>query len=129
MRTILFTFFLIVFYACQSPLEYEVYDYGDEFELKLGEKITIGRDKASIEFVDLLEDSRCPLNVNCVWAGNGKVQLRFNTDDIQLNTYLQPQEMNLDEVNISLLSLDPYPEHPRQFDKEDYKVRLLITRK
>lgn len=129
MRTILLTFFLIVFYACQSPLEYEVYDYGDEFELKLGETITIGRNKASIEFVDVLEDSRCPSNVTCVWAGNGKVQLQFDNDEVQLNTYLEPHEITLEDVNIQLLSLDPYPEHPRQFEKEDYKVSLLITRK
>jgi hypothetical protein len=121
--------FLLIFNACQSSLQHEVYNYGEEFELSLGEKSTIGRDNFSIEFVDVLEDSRCSSNVTCIWAGNGKVQLRFNTDDIQLNTYLEPQEMNLDEVNISLLSLDPYPEHPHQFDKEDYKVRLLIIKK
>ncbi len=129
MKTLFLTCCLLILYACQSPLQYEVYDYGDEFELPLGEKVTIGRDKASVEFVDVLEDSRCPSNVTCVWAGNGKVQLRFDTDEIQLNTYLEPHEITLEDVNIQLLSLDPYPEHPRQFEKDDYKVRLLIAKK
>lgn len=128
MREILLTFFLITLYACQSPLEYEVYDYGDEIELLLGEKVTIGRDKLSIKFVDVPEDSRCPSNVTCVWAGNGKVRLQFDNDEVELNTYLQPHEVTLGNVNIQLLSLDPYPEHSRQFEKDDYKVRLLIIK-
>lgn len=136
MRTLLLTCCLLVLYACQSPLHYnqsplfyDGYDYGDEFELSLGEKVTVGRDNASVEFIDVLEDSRCPSNVTCVWAGNGKVQLRFDNKDIQLNTYLDLQEVSLEDVNIQLLSLDPYPEYPHQFEKEDYKIRLLITKK
>lgn len=129
MRSLFIFLLLVVFAGCNSSLTHEANDYGDELTLAIGEKTSIGRDKISVEFVDVLEDSRCPSNVMCVWAGNGKVQIRFAKDTVQLNTYLEPHEVILDDVNIELLSLEPYPEQPRQFEKEDYKIRLLITKK
>lgn len=129
MKSVLLYLLLMIFSSCQSSLTHDLYNYGDEFVLGLGDEERIGSEKVSVKFVDVLEDSRCPSNVTCVWAGNGKVQLRFAQDNIQLNTYLKPHEATLGDVNIQLLSLDPYPEHPRQFEKDDYKVRLLITKK
>src|SRR5687768_15934383 len=29
-----------------------------------------------IAFVELVEDSRCPVDVDCVWAGNAKIRVR-----------------------------------------------------
>ncbi len=127
MRSYFLYFLLMISVACQNNLTPERYEYGKEFELKIGEQIRIGSDRIQVEFVDVLEDSRCPSNVTCVWAGNGKVQIRFDQDNIHLNTYLEPQETSVENINIQLLDLEPYPEHPRQFEKEDYKVRLLIT--
>lgn len=119
---------LIISVACQNNLTHDLYDYGDEFNLKLGEEVQIGRERISVKFVDVLEDSRCPSNVTCVWAGNGKVQIQLDQDNIQLNTYLEPHEVSVENVNIQLLGLEPYPKYPRQFEKEDYRVRLLIKK-
>lgn len=128
MKHFFFYFLLVLFTACESPLTNHVYDYNEEFEMTLGEEVRIGRERIQVEFVDVLEDSRCPSNVTCVWAGNGKVQIRFDRNNIQLNTYLEPQKVSTENVNIQLVSLEPYPEEPRQFEKEEYKVRLLITK-
>lgn len=128
MKHFFFYFLLVLFTACESPLTNHVYDYNEEFEMTLGEEVRIGREGIQVEFVDVLEDSRCPSDVTCVWAGNGKVQIRFDRNNIQLNTYLEPQEVSIENVNIQLVSLEPYPEEPRQFEKEEYKVRLLITK-
>lgn len=125
----LFQYLLLMIFlgGCQNPGGSEVYRYGEEFELKLGEEARIGNDALAIEFVDVLEDSRCPSNVTCVWAGNGKVEIRFTRETLRLNTYLDPRDSTISNVNVELLSLKPYPEHPVQFEKEDYKVRILVT--
>lgn len=130
MRIHFFVCLLALLIGCQNPsgLEVNMYSYGDELELRLDEKVIIGAENKIVEFVDVLEDSRCPANVMCFWAGNGKVLLRFAQDDIQLNTYLEPQEAEMGDVNIQLVSLEPYPEYPGRIDKDDYKIRLLITR-
>jgi len=115
--------------ACQSSLTNELYNYGEEFELAFGEEVNVGLERIEIEFLDVLEDSRCPSNVTCVWAGNGEVEIRFSDEKIRLNTYLEPHVAAISNVDIQLISLNPYPEHPRQFKKEDYVIRLLITKR
>lgn len=66
---------MIIFSACQSPVSHDVYNYGEEFELAIGEEVETGAENSSVKFVDIVKDSRCPINVMCVWAGNGKVQI------------------------------------------------------
>lgn len=127
MRIHIFLFLMVFAIGCQSPEGPEVFSYGEEFDLKIGDKATIGPNDVTIEFVDVLGDSRCPTNVTCVWAGNGEVQIRFARKNLQLNTYLNPKDTTVSAVNIQLLRLEPYPVAPVQIEKEDYKVRLLIT--
>ena len=43
--------------------------------LRLGENKTVMKEKIKISFVEVIEDSRCPKGVNCVWAGNAKVKV------------------------------------------------------
>ncbi|WP_234572699.1 hypothetical protein [Rhodohalobacter sp. 614A] len=129
MKSIFLYLLLMICTACQSSLTPEQYDYGDEFDLAIGEKTRIGDNRISVEFVDVLEDSRCPSNANCIWAGNGKVQLKVQNHDIILNTYLEPHDTTITNIHVELLNLAPYPEYPRQFEKDDYYIRLLITKK
>ena len=122
---------LIFLMGCQSPSgsEVKVYKFGDEFDLKLREKAVIGTKNGIVEFVDVLQDTRCPSNVNCIWAGNAEVKIRFIQTNTLLNTYLEPKDTTISNMHIQLLRLEPYPALPRQFEKEDYNVRLLITKK
>ncbi|MDR9365717.1 MAG: hypothetical protein RI575_10295 [Balneolaceae bacterium] len=117
---------LILLSAYRSPVTQNVQDYGEEFELNFGEMTKVGPDKTLVEFLDVSEDSRCPINGTCVWAGNGKVQIRIDDREINLNTYLEPRDTIISNHLIKLISLKPYPEHPEQIDKKDYRVRLQI---
>lgn len=117
---------LILLSACDSPVTQNVHDYGEELDLNIGEMKKVGSDKTLVEFLDVLEDSRCPLNVTCVWAGNGKVQIRIDDREINLNTYLEPRDTTISNHSIKLISLKPYPEHPQKIDRHNYKVRLQI---
>ena len=128
MRITIFLFLILFVTGCQHPEGPEVIGYGEEFDLKLGDQATIGPNNMTIEFLDVLGDSRCPENVFCVWAGNGEVQLRFAHQNIRLNTYLNPKDSTISNVNIQLLRLEPYPVAPVQIEKEDYQVRLLISK-
>ena len=44
----------------------------------------------TVEFVELMEDSRCPVDVDCVWAGNAKIKVRVSKNGrskfLELNT-------------------------------------------
>jgi hypothetical protein len=49
--------------------------------IHIGESVPVPQLHASVEFVDLLEDSRCPVDVTCIWEGNAQVQLRLDLPD------------------------------------------------
>ena len=42
-------------------------------ELELGQSTYIDDADFVLEFTKVLEDSRCPINVQCVWAGNARI--------------------------------------------------------
>ncbi len=46
-------------------------------DLKVGiNKEVVGKGAMKVAFVELVEDSRCPVDVDCVWAGNAKIKVR-----------------------------------------------------
>ena len=46
-----------------------------EFKLRPGQQATVKGTKSGITFMNVGEDSRCPKDVTCVWAGNATVRL------------------------------------------------------
>lgn len=67
-----------------------------------------------VKFAAVAEDSRCPKDAVCVWAGNAKVKLevrkgRGTWKTIELNTNSGSQSAIVDGYEIKLVDLDPYP--------------------
>jgi hypothetical protein len=105
-----------------------------EFTIKAGETISLAGTRLTIDFIEVAEDSRCPENVKCVWAGNGKVvllaSLRGRTPGkVNLNTMLDPKESMYGDFDIKLLKLDPYPKQGSNIRKGDYGATLVVKRK
>lgn len=88
--------------------------------VKLEQDHTITLGAISITFVKVLEDSRCPKNVNCMWAGQARVEVLVSENGKEPIT----QEITLgatEEVSknktffkegdyfIKALTLNPYP--------------------
>src|SRR4030095_14946598 len=49
----------------------------DGITLRVGQQKSAARGEVRIKFIKVLEDSRCPINARCVWAGNAKIQVRL----------------------------------------------------
>ena len=84
----------------------------------INEKTTIPNSKISLEFKEIVEDSRCPVDVTCVWEGIAIVNLKASngseTKNIQLATKdFEPKNTkkntNFDGYKISLIDVKPYP--------------------
>ena len=85
----------------------------------LGEAIKI--DHVSIKLLEVLEDSRCPSDVTCIWAGQAKVNVEVMVDgkDSYTKELLFTSKMSGQDVQKTLftneefflegLSLSPYP--------------------
>ncbi|MBV1924083.1 MAG: hypothetical protein KUG68_08655 [Flavobacteriaceae bacterium] len=107
---------------------------------KIAIKVAIGKTiqlkNHSIKFIEVLEDSRCPEYVNCIWAGRARisVEIKDESDNIVQKELLfgqtKPGEIvdntlfSNEDSNIKGLTLSPYPNSEKQTEKDAY--RLLI---
>lgn len=105
-----------------------------EFSLGIGQSASIDGEKLVIKFKAVLEDSRCPINVVCVLAGNGKVEFEVLDIDGQnktifLNTEDEPRLSTLKGHKLKLVSLNPPRIDGVSISPGDYSVTLYVERK
>jgi hypothetical protein len=90
------------------------------------------RSKLTIKFVSV-EDSRCPQDVNCVWAGNAKVTIKVTnrkgeSKNFELNTNLQPQSVKFDNYEIKLGEVAPYPKSNTRVNANGYNAVFIVNK-
>ena len=105
-----------------------------EFSLHINQSVKVSGAGFTVLFKAVLEDSRCPIGVDCVWAGNGKVALEIlNGQDgdrqITLNTGIHPMLETLGSHEIHLLALEPQAIDGVSISLEEYVVRLKVVKK
>ena len=88
-----------------------------------------------VKFTGVPQDSRCPSNVNCIWAGNAEVSIAVNHDKctamITLNTHSASGTGNESKVGgfrIKLIKLEPYPHSENKISQGDYIATLMVTK-
>lgn len=86
---------------------------GHEYVIGYGETLRV-EGGLVLEFTTLVEDSRCPSGVTCVWEGNARILLAAQTGQsagvLELNTSAQfPTRSVFDSYTIELRKLEPYP--------------------
>src|SRR5205085_7430920 len=70
---------------------------GHEFELKAGRVVTLDGGHLRIRFARVESDSRCPVDVECVWAGNAELLFEVGARSwkekttLRLNTNASPE--------------------------------------
>jgi hypothetical protein len=84
--------------------------------------------RIKVKFIELIEDARCPTDVNCVWAGNAKVKLRLSkgSDEevVELNTSLKPQTVDFGGYRFKLAGLTPRPRSNVRISRLGYVAAL-----
>lgn len=104
---------------------------GEELFLDPGESATV--QDLTIRFVEVPEDSRCPLGVTCVWEGNATVALETVYQGVEmpvaLNTVSGSRSAVVGPYTIDLLRLDPYPDQQtlNGIPAEWYRVTLQVV--
>ena len=112
---------------------------GEPFQLRINQTAIILPDNMSIRFLDVLEDSRCPAFVVCVWPGQVTVSLNITESSLPgssrvVNLTLGPSISNLpassanvDSHTVELLQVEPHPMRDEQIPKSDYRVTLVAS--
>ena len=98
-----------------------------------------------ITFLAVRNDSRCPINARCIWAGDAEVVLRVKAGNqaarkVTLHTHLKPQTVVIParifppgtagipkSYVISIAGLTPQPEAGKKTLQSDYRLQLDIS--
>jgi hypothetical protein len=138
----IFVFFaLFAFFASSSSSLFArqsrkatVVRLGQEFELKINQDAAIEGEGLSVVFESVVEDSRCPEGVDCVWSGNAKVRIRSSKQKltpatIELNTDVESKSSSYLNYEIRLIALKPRPKADKPVQPNEYKATLVVAKK
>lgn len=86
-----------------------------------------------LSFLEVTNDSRCPRDVLCIWAGNAVARLGLRagmgpTVPYALNTTLDPRSVVYGIYRVSLVGLEPTPLSTAAIPPGDYRVTLRVER-
>ena len=93
----------------------------------------LAKSRMSIRFMELIEDSRCPTDTNCVWAGNAKIKVRVSKKDrsevIILDTNGPKQYATTqDGYSVKLVRLTPVPRSNIRINRNGYVATLEVIK-
>jgi hypothetical protein len=122
LKYITLSFILLITSGCEEIVP------GESFNCRVGETIRYGY---NLEFtITGIADSRCPLDLICIWPGDVDLFLEIeepvSADTvISLNSRNNPLEFG--RYSISLINVSPYPEKASQPIRErDYDIEMVI---
>ncbi|MCI0558257.1 MAG: hypothetical protein MN733_07155 [Nitrososphaera sp.] len=125
----------LILLGCASVPKADVQAQLDEpFILKAGQTAYLQSENILLKFVEVSEDSRCPSDVVCVWAGRvtATVQVQKGSGPLQtLNLTSEGGIEVVEEFNgyeVSLMKLDPYPKSTAPIKASDYSAKLRVSK-
>jgi hypothetical protein len=83
-----------------------------------------------------IEDSRCPKNVTCVWAGMARVFFTITEKSISKDGSIDfesnPVKTTIDvggqKYNVEVSDVLPYPKDTNETSQKEYKVSLTLSK-
>jgi hypothetical protein len=106
---------------------------GVAFELPVGKTAAVNGSGARITFKQVKEDSRCPTDVTCIWAGDARIELTISRngsgDDTKFLT-LSPatSEVRSGDLQIRFVGLTPVPRQADGNSPRAYVAQLVVSR-
>ena len=104
----------------------------EQVTLKTGQTKIARTGRITIKFLELIEDSRCPADVNCVWAGIARIEVRLTRNGksavFELNTNHRENPAVFQGYSVALSSLTPYPTSTSKPGPSEYTAKLTVSK-
>jgi hypothetical protein len=99
-----------------------------EIQLAPKQQAAYGPQGLTVEFIRVVEDSRCPSDVECVWAGEVKVEVatRINTAEAVKHEIKAGEHATVGAFRVGIVNVHPVPVSTRQIPQEEYRVTLKV---
>ena len=127
---------LLAFSGTLANAHAKVAQLDREFKLKAGEQVNLKRTRLRIKFVTVENDSRCPKDVTCVWAGNAAVRFQLSvgrrSKTVTLNTNGNAtfvREVEYQGYRVNLVDLSPSPLSKQKIAASAYTATLVVGKK
>jgi hypothetical protein len=101
-----------------------------EIQLAPKEQAVFDPHGLTVEFVRVIEDSRCPTDMTCVWAGEVKVQLstRIDAAEAEQHEIKAGQDATVGELRLFVVKVEPERISTREISADEYRVTLKVSR-
>ena len=124
-KTIYFLFiFTLIFSGCEKI------ELGKAFDCKIGNTYKVTPD---LSFkIYSLNDSRCPENAECIWAGDVYLYLNINHSKTQIDTTMYLRNISRNPIQIGdysfkVLEVNPLISGGLSTSK-DFTIKMIITK-
>lgn len=106
---------------------------GQAFDIGVGQEARVKGTPITVRLVRVGDDSRCPVDVQCVWAGNAVARLALSAGEgsgheVAINTTTDPRSTVFSGYRITLVGLKPAPRSGTTIKPADYIATLEVTR-
>ena len=101
---------------------------GPDFTLEPGQTVQLAGTGVRVTFLEVANDSRCPVDVVCVTAGDAEVRLAVVGEGedrtVSLHTTQEPRSAAIGAVRLELTGLLPSPRSTVTTRPEEYRARI-----
>jgi hypothetical protein len=112
-------------------------EYGAPVVLGVGDAMVVGDDGLTLRFEGVSNDSRCPVDVNCIWEGEALVLLRAQAPSQEART-LEVRVRGTGgsgtgeyagRFTVQVTKLEPAPVSTAPIPASAYKATVVVTRR
>jgi hypothetical protein len=126
----------LLFFSCAEDPECVDAAIGEEISIQVFDTVSYCNQDLSLTFNAYPNDSRCPSDVTCIWAGFVEVELLINQKGkesvLKLSTEPNasglPVQAKVGEYNIKLIDVIPYPAINVRIDPNQFRVVLVVEK-
>jgi hypothetical protein len=117
--------------SCATVDTAVVAEPGATFSLPVGATAAVSGNSARITFNRVTSDSRCPIDVVCVWAGDAPIELTIaregSTEARTLSLIAPKNEVVVGDLRIRFVGLTPAAKQSEPPATRAYVAQLVVT--
>ncbi|UCE12408.1 MAG: hypothetical protein JSV04_09435 [Candidatus Heimdallarchaeota archaeon] len=122
---------MFAFFMLLQPTEVYFAEIGTEISLYIGESVAIKDHGIKLKFLDVLDDSRCPSDVQCIWEGTVSLMINIQSDSEDLGNFIL-NSSNLHKASfmgyyVQFKELEPYPISTEIIPKASYYATFIVN--
>ena len=105
---------------------------GQPFSMRINQTVNIEPAGIELTFVNVTEDSRCPSDVQCVWAGQVSIIVNVTAQGTNSSLDLtltggQSEAKSVGNYSLKLVDVQPYPISTEEISLSDYVATLVVV--